>query len=43
MIDAGRPFLTVRFVLMTVVSLALIAAMASLGFWQLSRAQQKLA
>jgi len=43
MIDAGRPFLTVRFVLMTVVSLALIAATASLGFWQLSRAQQKLA
>lgn len=43
MIDAGKPFWTLRFVLMTVVSLALIAATASLGSWQLSRAQQKLA
>lgn len=43
MIDAGKPVWTVRFVLMTVVSLALVLVTASLGFWQLSRAQQKLA
>lgn len=41
--DAGRPFHPVRFVLITVVSLALAIATMSLGFWQLSRAQYKLA
>jgi len=43
MIDAGKPLWTLRFALMTVVVLALIAVTASLGFWQLSRAQEKLA
>lgn len=43
MVEAGKPFWTLRFVLLTAVSLALAASTASLGFWQLSRAHQKLA
>lgn len=43
MVDAGKSLMTLRFALLTVVSVALMVITASLGFWQLSRAQQKLA
>lgn len=43
MVDAAKPFWSLRFLLLSAVSLALALTTASLGFWQLSRAQYKLA